>query len=230
MKFNSRNLKDLDGGKDDEDGLNVLFTTLGFEVIVHQNITAKEMRSTVEEYSRMDHKGRAFILILLSHGGEGDVVYGTDGGEVEVERLEQLFYTTSCPSLAGVPKVFLIDACRGKNHEKMHQYHDVKSNINGLKRCHSETGSTDSSDFIIVYASTRGNVAYMLPGRSNMKGSCFTQTLLKVTTEANENTEFRAIVTEVTSQVQKIKAQTVSLQSTSTKPYYIKRFAFFDLI
>ena len=37
MKFNSRKLKDLNDGKNDEDGLNVLFTTLGFNVIVHQN-------------------------------------------------------------------------------------------------------------------------------------------------------------------------------------------------
>ena len=139
MKFNSRNLKDLDGGKDDEDGLNVLFTTLGFEVIVYQNITAKEMRSTVEEYSHKDHKGRAFILILLSHGGEGDVVYGTDGGAVEVERLKQMFFTTKCLSLAGVLKVFLIDACRGSNKEKVHQYHNGKSKINWLKRRHSVT-------------------------------------------------------------------------------------------
>ena len=227
MKFNSRNLKDLNGGNDDEDGLHVLFTTLGFTVIVHKDLTANEMRSTVEEYSLMDHNGRAFILILLSHGGEGDVVYGTDEGEVEVERLKQMFHTTKCPSLAGVPKVFLIDACRGGKEEKVHQYCDKKSPINGS--CRSVTNRTDSSDFIIVYASTRGNVAYMLPRRKNMRGSRFTQTLIEVIIEANENTEFNEIKREVTSRIQRAGgAQTVQSESTLTKPYYIKRFVLFD--
>ena len=229
MKFNSRKLKDLNDGKNDEDGLHGLFTTLGFTVIVDKDLTANEMRSTVEEYSLMDHNKRVFILILLSHGGAGDVVYGTDGGEVEVEQLKQMFYTTKCHSLAGVPKVFLIDACRGGNRENVHQYYDTKSPINGS--CRSTTNRTDSSDFIIVYASTRGNVAYMLPGGNNMRGSCFTQTLIKVITEANENTEFNEIKREVTSRIQRAgRAQTVQSESTLTKPYYIKRLVLFDSI
>ena len=228
MEFNSCNFKNLDGGKDDEDGLKVIFTTLGFNVMVYQNITANEMRSTVEEYSLMDHNGRAFILIILSHGGEGDVVCGTDGGEVEVEQLKQMFHTTKCLSLFGVPKVFLIDACRGGKKEKRYQHNDAKSLINGS--CCSVTNRTDSSDFIIVYASTRGNIAYMLTGESNIIGSCFTQTLIKVITEADEDHEFKAIVTEVTSRVQKVKAQTTQSESTLAKPYYIKRFVFFDSI
>ena len=194
--------------KDDDDNLHVLFTTLGFTVVVHQDLTANKMRSTVEDYSHMDHNRRAFILILLSHGREGDVVYGTDGGEVEVEQLKQMFYTTKCPSLAGVPKVFLIDACRVDRREE---------------RCRSLTSSKDSSDFIIVYAST------YQPRRNNTRKSCFTRTLLKVITEADKDQEFNAIVTEVTSQVQKV-AQTVQSESTLMKPYYIKRSVFFDSI
>ena len=133
MEFNSCNFEDLDGGKDDEDDLKVIFTTLGFNVMVYQNITANVMTSTVEEYSRKNHKEAAFILIILSHGGEGDVVYGTDGGEVEVEQLKQMFHTTKCPSLIGVPKVFLIDACRGGKKEKRYQRNDAKSLINVLE-------------------------------------------------------------------------------------------------
>ena len=64
-----------------------------------------------------------------------------------------------------------------------------------------------------------------------MRGSCFTQTLIKVITEADEDHEFKAIVTEVTSRVQKVKAQTAQSESTlMTKKYYIKRFVFFDSI
>ena len=99
MEFNSCNFEDLDGGKDDEDGLKVIFTTLGFNVMVYQNITANVMTSTVEEYSCKNHKEAAFILIILSHGGEGDVVYGTDGGEVEVEQLKQMLVYLKCSSL-----------------------------------------------------------------------------------------------------------------------------------
>ena len=217
MKFDG-GIKDLDGGIEDEQKLNYLFTTLNFDVKVHRNLKAKEMKFTVEGYSRKDHKKRAFILIILSHGGAGDVVYGTDGGAVEVEQLKQMFHTTKCLSLAGVPKVFLIDACRGGNHEKVQQYCDTKSLINGS--CHNAKNKTDSSDFTTVYASTRGNVAWL-----NEQGSYFTQTFVKVVIEADVKKELSDITRETSNRIQKLKVgQTVEAQTTFHKEYYIKRF------
>ena len=236
MKFDANSLEDLDGGQD-QCHLKDAFTKLGFAVEEHQNLKANEMIAEVVKYGTAIHNG-VFILIILSHGGEGDVVYGTDGA-LEVHTLQEMFYATRCPSLAGVPKVFLIDACRGDTEEQGFSYHKKKK-FHEKKSSEIHTYITDSSDFITVFASTCGNVAYVdEDGRS-----CFTRTLVKVieeAIEADENTELNEIIREVRFRIQEqdttelddeeaIQTQTVQANSTLMRPYYIIRFVFFDSI
>ena len=122
MNFdNPKKFLNLDGGIEDAEALKNLFENLQFTVEVCPNLNAHYIREKVEEYSKKNHKG-VFILIILSHGKEGDVVYGTDIGEVKVHELQEYFHTTSCHSLAGIPKVFLIDACRGGKSDKMYMH------------------------------------------------------------------------------------------------------------
>ena len=243
MDFNEL-LPKLESGEEDEKCLIEAFKNLGFIVKPHRDLNALQMRHMVKEYSRMDHKG-VFILIILSHGKEGDIVYGTDEGEVKVHKLQEMFYTEKCNSLAGVPKVFLIDACRGDKDEKGYDSSKQKAD-NGTSHSSGMLSITDSSDFLTVYASTRGNAAYTYTcEKSGKSGSYFTQTLAKVIREAKENTDFTEIIREVRYRVQQeilhqekqlqqgqqaVQAQTVQAHSTLMKPYYIIRFVFFDSI
>ena len=256
MTFNNpKKFLKLDGGNEDAEALKNLFENLQFTVEVCPDLNAHYMREKVEEYSQKPHKG-VFILIILSHGGEGDVVYGTDTGEVKVHELQEYFHTTRCHrSLFGVPKVFLIDACRGGNHEKVHMHGHTQ--VRGLPTTSHRNvmGITDSADFMTVFASTRGNVAFML-NDGNKKGSNFTQTLVEVIKEADEDKEFNEIITEVRYRIQgkysiqptinteeeadeaeaekeeenikEAEGQTVQASSTLLRLYYIKRFVFFD--
>ena len=261
MKFEGPNkLPNLDGGKEDEECLTEVFKKLGFKVIVHSNLKANEIEHFVSGYGTDNgikgHEKKAFILIILSHGAKdeskGDVVYGIHSEYVGVHDLQEIFYTTRCRSLAGVPKVFLIDACRGDKEEEEYL---AKQGISGTR-----SYITDSSDFITVFASTPRNVTYVYKKDGKKKGSCFIQTLVEVIEEADENTEFNEIIREVRFRVQKklaaeqaiiqrrngenedqkpkeqapgvptVKTQTVQAYSTLIKPYYIKRFVFLDLI
>ena len=239
MEFNEL-LPKLESGEEDEKCLKEAFANLGFDVVPHRDLNALQMRRKVKEYRDMNHKG-AFILIILSHGDEG-AVFGTDGAQVQLDWLQEKFYTEKCNSLASVPKVFLIDACRGGKDEKRYHPPEQKSDLSKSK--HGAMSITDSSDFLTVYASTRGNAAYTYTCKeSGKKGSYFTQTLAKVIKEAKENTEFTEIIREVRYRVQQeiihrekepiqgqqaVQAQTVQTHSTLMKPYYIIRFVFFD--
>ena len=85
---------------------------------------------------------------------------------------------SNCPSLHEIPKIFLVDACRGNRQERV--FHPkstgsmaTKSSDISLSRHASTESGTDSGHFVIVYASTHGNVAY-----TSHRGSQLTQTFV----------------------------------------------------
>ena len=216
----------LPEGKTDEDSLHVLFKTLGFDVRIHQNLTAQGMMDKVQSYGKMKHTG-VFLLIILSHGGLVDnkeVVSGTDCRAVEIRKLEHFFYASNCPSLHGVPKIFLIDACRGSQEESIYTPKDsdcilTKSACASQPTCTTAVPGTDSGHFAILYASTYGNVSFI-----TKKGSRLTQTFVEVTSEASVDKTFIQITQEVKTRLQVSGAgQTAELVDRLNHAYYIKR-------
>lgn len=60
----------------------------------------------------MDHKNSDCILfVFMTHGYKGKL-YAKDT-HYNPELLRSLFTSDKCPSLAGKPKIFIIQACRG---------------------------------------------------------------------------------------------------------------------
>lgn len=51
-----------------------------------------------------------FVLVILSYGGKGTVMC-SDGKPFPIQDILDLFSTENCPSMAGVPKLFLLQAC-----------------------------------------------------------------------------------------------------------------------
>ena len=210
MVFDIPQLRELKGGKKDEEDLKKLFKKLGFTVMVHRNLTAEKMKSTAEGYSRMKHHG-VFFLIILSHGGEGDVVYGMDGQKVEVHQLKELFYTRNCPSLAGIPKIFMIDACRGSRNEEAHDF-ETKSATQGANRGFFVR---DSADFYTIFPSTQGTTTGIHP----VQGSNLTRNFVNVVKNLKNKKSFEEIMITVRNWVSE---QTIETISTLKKSYYIK--------
>ena len=215
MVFDKPQLGELKGGKKDEEDLKELFKELGFTVMVHQNFTAEKMKYTAEGYGRMKHHG-VFFFIILSHGGEGDVVYGTDGNEVEVHQLKELFYARNCRSLAGIPKIFMIDACRGSRNERVYRPETKCATKSPNRR-----GSvTDSADFYTIFASTRGTTAGIDPER----GSHLTRNFVDAIKKANHEKNFEEIMKEVQRNIRRSKKkQTAETITTIYQNYYIKK-------
>ncbi|XP_039273151.2 caspase-6-like [Styela clava] len=100
----------------DANNLSRLFNKLDFKVGVYRDQTTTDMMEIVKQMADKDHKDYdCFIMVLLSHGDDGKI-YGTDG-LVEIKKIVDSFRGESCPSLAGKPKIFLFQACRGTKHE-----------------------------------------------------------------------------------------------------------------
>lgn len=94
-----------------------MFEALKFEVHIHTDLSAVEMKTELAKYNEMDHsKSDAFVCCLLSHGNKG-CIFGNDGDSISIVELMELFYDDKCPGLSGKPKLFFIGACqsRGKS-------------------------------------------------------------------------------------------------------------------
>jgi len=72
------------------------------------------MENVAAEYGAKDHTTfDAFVMIVMSHGGDGDCILGVDGRETSLKNLMVEFQEPKCPSLKKKPKVFIIQTCRG---------------------------------------------------------------------------------------------------------------------
>lgn len=107
--FSKRKGSDMDAFRFKE-----IFKQLGFLVECKRNLTADKMKAAFRQISaRCMSKHDALVVILLSHGTESGV-YGTDGLEVDMNDILTYFDNKKCKQLMGKPKVFIVQACRGR--------------------------------------------------------------------------------------------------------------------
>lgn len=100
------------GSDKDAASLEFSLRKLGFDVRLSHNCTATFMRQELFKAARADHStADCFVCVILSHGDEG-TVYAVDKA-LELDALIQPFKQNR--TLAGKPKLFFIQACRGSS-------------------------------------------------------------------------------------------------------------------
>ena len=151
---------------------------LGFEVDKRQDVTAREMMTILDQYANEDHsEADCFVCVLLSHG-EPDVIFGHDD-KLKLVDIFQKFDGISCPTLIGKPKLFIIQACRGRQFD-MGEGIVVAKNVIDAK-LDDETECTDDetiripneADFLIAQSTVPGFYSW----RNSLNGSWFIQAL-----------------------------------------------------
>ncbi|XP_051955764.1 caspase-3-like [Xyrauchen texanus] len=114
--FGSPNLQRV-GGSTDENLLYSTFQSLGFHVQVEKNLTAGQMVDALTKVSKDNHTDMScFVCVLMSHGAEGTIL-GSDQNLVPIKTLTSTLTSDLCPSLQGKPKLFFLQACRGKEDD-----------------------------------------------------------------------------------------------------------------
>lgn len=106
------------GSDEDANRFDQIFKQLGFKTIMTRNLTAEQMKNKFKELSaacKPEHD--ALFVFILSHGSEHGI-YGTDGLEVYLEsEIISCFDNRNCKAMIGKPKVFVIQACRGRSKD-----------------------------------------------------------------------------------------------------------------
>lgn len=135
------------------------------------------MKNLLEELGKTVD-GDCFVCCVLSHGVK-EGVFGSDDGVVSVDEIREPFNGITCKNLVGKPKLFFIQACRGKKS----QYRvKVQADAPEDGESEMEVDGDDfditipaDSDFLIARSTTDGHYSYRKPE----EGSWFIQSLCR---------------------------------------------------
>lgn len=193
-------MKDRDGTDFDAEALCNTFHELHFEVVPYKDKTAEQICEILQDYRSEDHSDKdCFICCILSHGDKG-IVYGCDGQEAPIYKLTSYFTGLKCPSLAGKPKIFFIQACQGDNFQKGiavetdSEEKDAYLEIDSYQK----RNIPDEADFLLGMATVNNCVSY----RSSEKGSWYIQSLCQSLRErCPRGDDILTILTEVNFEV-----------------------------
>ncbi|NXI79950.1 CASP8 protein, partial [Rhipidura dahli] len=186
-----------EGTLQDGQAVKKVFQWLQFETVEYMDLEGKKIKDTVKEYSKKDHRNMdCFVCFILSHG-EKDKIKGVDDVCVNIEDLVSCFTGTNCPSLAGKPKVFIIQACQGSlGHPSV----TVEPDSSGDLEVDATplTSIPDKADILIGMATVEDYLSY----RNRRTGSVYIQSLCeKMELLCPLGVDFAAILTEVNNEV-----------------------------
>ncbi|XP_077561690.1 caspase-2-like [Haemaphysalis longicornis] len=170
------------------------------------------------------------VVVLMSHGGKDTIrgsdneplpqqcIYGSDDEPVALESICELFNNKNCPSLQGKPKLFFIQACRGRKRDAgVAKYvppdrMDDAPVPSNLGSCPIQKVTT-VSDACICYASVDNYVSY----RNGATGSWFMSAICRVFSQHAHTMHLADLLLDVHGEV----IERVSHQGTRKHPALI---------
>ncbi|XP_047488846.1 caspase-1-like isoform X2 [Penaeus chinensis] len=182
-------LGERNGTDRDREQAQELFKNLGFQVTVYNDLTVKEVKKKLKglavdvNHSECD----ALAVVFMSHG-EKNVLWGRDD-TFKSDYLFENFKADRCPTLAGKPKLFFIQACRGEKLDAgtTLQRDELDSG------CQSSYKIPNSADFLECWSTIPGHYSW----RNSANGSWFIQSLVKVLTQDSAREDLLSMMTSV---------------------------------
>ena len=106
------------GSRLDLISLRETFEQLQYVVMARENLTKAEFKREIVKIARLDHSSYdSFFCVVMSHGDENDNIMLADGKKISRDEITSEFSNIYCKSLAGKPKIFILQACRGSKIE-----------------------------------------------------------------------------------------------------------------
>jgi len=168
--FTNVELSEREGTDIDADALFNLFKEMEFIVHRCDNPSKVEIENALKVEANDDYTNLSCcVFAMLSHGKEGEEIYGTD----EAIKISEIVSKFKIDSLAGKPKFFLFQACRGV------EYMDSFDEVDGkpppappLPPLHLPV----EADFLYAYSNVPGYYSW----RNVCRGSWFIEAVIAV--------------------------------------------------
>ena len=212
QKFDNKNAF-RKGAQNDQSNLEEIYNHLNVIYEVSKNLREFEMFDKINEFSKSIKKTCSVIFVSIStHGKDDGGLMGTEGRFINVREIVECFETDE---LLGIPKVFIIQACKGNDKETRECIGDGDhvSSATPAQYC------TRRADVLIAYSTSEGCVSY----RNPTDGSWFIEVLKEcIRDPKNDERQFIEILTICINKIveeykQKKLTQTASYYSTLRK-------------
>ncbi|KAM9733610.1 caspase-1-like [Menidia menidia] len=166
IKFSVERLN-RNGAERDEENMEKLLSSFGYEVVKHRNLSAKEIDDAIMKFSKHPklRETDSVFVVIMSHGKLGAVcgveseVDGED--DFPINRIYDHLSPQKCTALLDKPKVIIIQACRGGEKGGVLVGDSINQPVaeedfedDTLKFVHKE------KDFISLLSSTPDTVSY----------------------------------------------------------------------
>uniref|UniRef100_A0A1Q3EXQ9 Putative caspase n=1 Tax=Culex tarsalis TaxID=7177 RepID=A0A1Q3EXQ9_CULTA len=191
--FEIPQLKSRAGTNVDCENLASTLKHLDFDVRVYKDMKLRDMQKEVEKVAKMDHSDNDCILITILSHGELGYLYAKDC-QYKLDIIWSYFTANHCPTLAGKPKLFFIQACQGDQ---------LDAGVTLSDRTETDSAGSMSykipahADFLIAYSTIPGFYSW----RNTQKGSWFMQSLCQ---ELNQHGKKYDILTLLTFVAQRV--------------------------
>ena len=216
VNFDNPSLPTRTGSDEDARKMEELFGDfLKFEVKQERNVSKDYFLHILHKLQNVNHEScSAFVLVLLSHGDRGGVVYCTDGDLITIKEISEYFTATNCPTLSGKPKLFFIQSCRGEQVNEVvetkwePQSYNIVSMSTGIKdgggrevslSTDAGTSTPNCADFVYSFATIDNCVAM----RDSQTGSWYITELVNTIREFAATKDLAFILSQVTNRVSK---------------------------
>ena len=187
------------GSDKDAENIKDEFETLGFKVLMENNLTKKETLSLMKKVSGRDHSKRSSLFVFLLSHGEMGTIYSTNDEEIQIREIISVFADKACPTLAGKPKVFIVQACRNLTENPA-------------------PSAPLGKDCLVAYATVVGEEAY----RDSFEGSWYIQEFLKVVRDHSTEDDLVTMLSSVQGNLCTVySVQCPEFQSSLGKKLYI---------
>ncbi|XP_030057636.1 caspase-3 [Microcaecilia unicolor] len=185
------NLSRRKGALRDASRLFKILSRLNYEVKLHTDKTAEEIKQIYEEESQ-EEQGDCFLSILSSHGEEG-AIFDFYGRPIKLNQIFCMLSPDKCRALAGKPKLFFIQACRG---EMLDEGIQIEADSMVLQEDNFAHYLTIPDDTTVMFASSPGYAAFL-----NLAGSIFLQTLCNLLEAEERHLELTRLLTRINHRV-----------------------------
>lgn len=193
--FEQQQLPTREGTDVDSKSLGKILQQLGFNVKEYTDLTSRAIIRKLNKVGSRDHSECDCILIaILSHGKMGSIQ--AKDTDYPLESILSPFKPERCSTLAGKPKLFIIQACQGDHKDPGHYL---------LEPC-CTAGDNESfmsyriplhADFLIAFSTIPGYCSW----RNTVEGSWFIKSLCEELSACGTTCDILTLLTFVAQRV-----------------------------